>query len=289
MSNIGLDIGGTNIRVGMMDDDNEFIYQSKCKNEYEDAYGLVSKVANMIEEIPSYQDADGIGISIAGSINPMNNRIVTAKNLPYLVDYPLTDVLHKIYGKPIVIENDAKVATYGEALEGFGKRYNTVCYITISTGLGGGIVINKEIYKGSSNFGAYFPRMYLDGESTADALISGRSLLLQAKEKINNNIDSNKELFDLYKEGNEGAIEIVENFKHYLTILLLNISATFNPDIIILGGGIVKSKDAFMKDVATEYYMKVHKLAKYTILTTQSLEEPGLVGACLLSKNKIKR
>ena len=283
---IGLDIGGTNIRVGMLDENNELVYQDKYENQYgNDIKSLMSKIISSIENIDGYDDASSIGLSVAGSVDILGNKVITSKNVSALINYPIKDVLNKIFNKPIYMENDAKVAAYGEALQGFGKKYKTVCYITISTGLGGGLVIDKQIYRGANNFGSYIPRIYLDGYNTADNLLSSRVLLQQAQEKISNNIDSTKDLFDLYAEGNPKAVEIIESFKHYLTILLLNISATFNPDVIILGGGVVKSKDLFLKDVLTEYYHMVHPLAKYTIVTTQSLEEPGLIGACLLGKN----
>jgi len=286
--NIGVDLGGTNIRVGATNNDSELIYVDSVRNSHAEMITLMAELVGMIKQVPCYNQTNSIGLSIAGSVDKTGERVITSKNINGLVNYPITAMLRKVFNVPVYMENDAKVAAYGEALEGIGKDYKTVCYITISTGLGGGLVIDKKIYRGSDNFGSYIPRMYLDGYNTADNLISGRVLLANAKEKIDNDINSNKELFDLYKEGNKIAIDIIDNFKHYLKILLLNISATFNPDIIILGGGVVKSKDAFLKDVLTDYYKEVHPLAKNTIVTTQSLEEPGLVGASLLHKERIK-
>lgn len=156
--------------------------------------------------------------------------------------------------------------------------------MTISTGFGGAVVIDKKIYRGSTNLGGYFPRLILDGKNTADSLISGKSLHEEAKKKIDDNIKNTVELFELYGSGNEKAKEIVENFKLYLTAALLNISATINPDIIILGGGVLKSKEYFLEDVKKEFKNMAHKLAKDTRIEVTDLDEPGLLGACLIAK-----
>ena len=113
----------------------------------------------------------------------------------------------------LFLENDARVATFAEAISGKGKDKNIVCYITISTGLGGGLVINKEIYNGSNNLGAYFARMILDGEHTSNNLISGTALLEQSREKINKNMKNTLEVFELEKNNNPIAKEIISNFK----------------------------------------------------------------------------
>jgi len=285
---IGLDVGGTNIRAGILDDHNTLIDEFKIPNLYNKDNLLIDKMIDIINEYFKYSIIDGIGLSIAGSVSP-KGKVVTARNLGSIVDYPIKDILNRIYDVPVIIENDAKLAAYGEAVYGGGRAYKNVCYITISTGLGGGVVIDKEIYMGSSNLGGYIPRIYLDGEHTSDELLSGRALLHKAKELISVTIRDVEELFVLYEQGNKAAIEIIEEFKHYLTILLLNITATFNPDIIILGGGIVKSKDLFLTDVLKEYYIKVHILANNTFITTQTLEEPGLIGACGYCKKRINK
>ena len=283
---VGVDIGGTNLRVCQMDDDETLEYINTSDYSHDNAYDLLTHVANMIERVPDFDKTSGIGISIAGSVDNISKKVVTSKNLSYLVNYPIVDTFYKIYNKPVCMENDAKLAAYGEALKGAGQKYDKVCYVTISTGLGGGLILDKKIYQGANNLGGYISRFYLDGEHTADDILSGRVLLMKARERIDNNIDSNKDLFELYSMGNPEAINIINDFKHYLVILLLNITAAYNPDIIILGGGLMKSKELFLKDVVTDYYHKVHPLAKHTIVTTKGLEEPGLVGACLLNKSR---
>jgi glucokinase len=126
--------------------------------------------------------------------------------------------------------------------------------------------------------------MILDGKNTSNSLISGTALINQAREKISTNISNSAEVFELEKSGNVFAKEIIENFKRNLTVLLLNISSTINPEIIVLGGGVLKSKDRFLDEVIDNFKEKAHILAQDTIIDTAYFDEPGIVGAMLLAK-----
>ena len=284
---IGIDLGGTNIRVGAMDENENIIFEYKepTFNGVSSADELYNKIVNMIKKVPNYKDAKGIGIGVPGSVDLNSKRIVTCRNISIFKDYPLKEKLSKEFNKNIYIENDAKVACLAEAIAGIGKDKNIVCYITVSTGLGGGVAINKNIYHGFSNLGGYLSRVILDGKNTSDSLISGTAICKKAKEKIDSNIETTKEVFELYKNGDEMAKEIVEEFKHNLMILLLNISAMINPDIIVFGGGVMKSKEYFLEDVKEAFIKNAHPLAQNTIIDIAKFDEPGIIGACLLAKS----
>lgn len=149
-------------------------------------------------------------------------QIISAKNVSILNRYPLVENLKKDFNKPIYLENDGRVATLAEAIKGKGRNKKIVCYITISTGLGGGVVIKKNIYNGSNNLGAYFSRMILDGRNTSNSLISGTALLNQAKEKIGENIKDTFEVFELGNKGNKMAKEIIKDFKSIIIKYFFN-------------------------------------------------------------------
>lgn len=287
---IGIDIGGTNIRIGAIDkkENITFLYQEATLKNVTTDEDLYKKIKNLIEKVPDLNSIKAIGIGAAGSVDKKLGQVVTSKNISILNKFPLVEKLNKDFNIPVFLENDARVAAFAEAIKGRGKEKNIVCYVTISTGLGGGLVIDKEIYNGSNNLGAYFARMILDGENTSHSLISGTALLEQAREKISNDIKNTIELFELQKKGNLVAIEIIEKFKKNLTVLLLNISSIINPDIIILGGGVLKSKAQFLVDVMNEFKKKAHPLAKNTIIDTAFFEEPGIIGASLLAKSMLK-
>lgn len=284
---IGIDIGGTNIRICSIDkkENITFMYKEKAMENVNSSEDLYNKIKNMIEKVPNYRKCGAIGIGVPGAIDLNTKKILTARNLELLINYPLVEKLEKDFKVKVYIENDAKVAAFGEAIKGAGKDRKSVCYITISTGLGGGVVINKKIYHGSNNVAGYFSRVILDGENMSEHLISGTALIKKARECISSNIQSTKEVFELSKN-NESAKKIVEDFKKYLTILLLDISVTINPDMIILGGGVTKSKEYFLEDVKYAFYSKAQRLAQKTEIEIAKLDEPGVIGAALMWKRK---
>ena len=283
---IGLDIGGTNIRVGAINENENIIFEYK-EPTFKDVAcveALYFKIINLIKKVPNYEICKAIGIGLPGSIDKNNNTIITCRNVPLLKGYPLVEKLTCEFGKPVFIENDARVAALAEALAGKGKNKDIVSYITISTGLGGGTVINKKLFYGSSNLGSYFSRMLLDGKNTSDSLISGTALINMAKSKINQETKSVEELFKLSVNGNTIAQKIVEDFKHNLLVLLLNISSTINPDIIVLGGGVLNFKSYFIDSIKDDFKKAAHPLAQNTIIDVAQFSEPGILGACLLAK-----
>ena len=288
---IGIDLGGTNIRVGAIDENEKIIFSYKelTYEKVETVEDLYKKIKRLIQMVPNYQEAKAIAIGSPGSVDKNTMTIRTTKNLGLLKYYPLVQNLRDEFNKPVYIENDARVAAFAEAAKGAGKGKNIVCYITISTGLGGGVVINNNIYTGANNLGAYFSRMVLDGEKEADFLISGTAITMQAKEEIDENINNTYEVFELAKNGNTKAINIIEQFKKNLTVLLLNISSIINPDIIVLGGGVVESKQYYLEEVIKNFRQKAHPLAKEIPIETAAFDEPGIIGAALLAKNNYEK
>lgn len=283
---VGIDIGGTNIRVAGIDKNNNVVSFNSVKtmenvNSAEDLY---YKIKELIERITSFQKIKGIGIGCPGAIDE-NGNITTCRNVPYLKEYPLVERLKKDFDVKVKIENDARIAAYAESLEGAGKEYSNVCYITISTGLGGGVVIDKKIYKGGRNIGGYFSRMILDGENIAENLVSGTAIINKTKEKTKQNIVIAQEVFSLAQK-NKDAQKIVDEFKKNLVNLLLNISITISPEIIVIGGGVMKGKKYFFNDVKKDFKEKAHNFAKNTKIVEAKLKEPGVIGAALYVKNE---
>lgn len=285
---IGIDMGGTNIKVGAIDRNEKLIFEYKEPTFKDVKYAddLYEKIVNLIKMVPDFNRAKAIGVGIPGSIDLKTGKLTTLRNISMLKDYPFREKLADEFDAPIYFENDARIAALAEALKGKGRGKKIVCYITISTGLGGGVVINNQIYTGSSNLGGYFSRVILDGEDTSDSLISSSALCRQAREKISENIKSTQELFELEEKGNIEAKQIVDKFKKNLVVLLLNISSIINPDIIIIGGGVINAKDRFLQDVINDFRIKAHPLVKDTIIDTVLFEEPGILGAALLAKEK---
>lgn len=283
---IGVDIGGTNIRVGYIDENENMylVHKEATLDNVVTSEDLYNKILRLIKMVPNYTEVKAIGIGVPGAIKELK-EIMTSRNLPLLLKYPLAQKLEKELNKKVYIENDAKVATLAEAINGAGKDSNIVCYATISTGLGGGVVMNKHIYYGANGVGGYFSRMIVDGKNMSEYVISGTSIVTKAIEQGMENITN---AADVFESTDKRAKGIINEFKINLVNLLLNISITINPHIVVLGGGVMKSNKYFLDDVRNMFREKAHSFAKEMKIEIAEVEEPGVLGAALLAKDMNK-
>lgn len=150
---IGLDIGGTNIKIGAIDTNENLIfsYKEQTFDNVSIADDLYKKIVNLIKRVPDYKKAKAMGIGLPGSIDLNTNKIITLRNVSLLKDYPLMNKLSSEFKMPIYFENDGRIAALAEALKGRGKDKKTVLLLNISSTfnpdiiiLGGGVINAKE-------------------------------------------------------------------------------------------------------------------------------------------------
>ena len=287
---IGLDVGGTSIRAGGMDEAGRVVFEGKVPT-YEGVKtgeDLIARLADLIRGVPGWQEAGAVGVGVPGAVDLNTNRVTVADNLTLLNGLPLAQELEAALGKPVFLENDARVAALAEAISGAGAGKETVCYMTISTGLGGGMVRGGRIYRGSSNMGSYLCRMILDGEHNCENLLSGTALRRRLSERLGRPVDSAGEVFQLAASGEPAAAEIAETFKRDLAVLFMNLAVTFNPDIIVAGGGVMQAADFFWEDAVARFRAMAHPQLRNTAFARAAHREPGLLGACLLAKQALE-
>ena len=271
---IGVDIGGTNIRVALVDENNNILYFNKEKTleNVNNANDLYNKILSMLKKVENIEECSAIGIGVPGAVKELK-EIMTCRNIELLKNFPLKERIEKDLNIKVVIENDAKVAALAEAVCGAGAGSDIVTYVTISTGLGGATIINGNIYNGANGVGSYLS-------------ISGTALINTVNERCKIECKSAQEVFKL-ADNNDTIKEIISNYKKYVLALLLNISITINPNAIVLGGGVMKAKEYFLEEVKKEFIEKAHSFARNTKILEAKLEEPGVIGAAILAKQNI--
>jgi|GEM_PF-639778 len=276
---IGIDIGGTTTRVALVDAAGKIfdVSAESTKEGAASADDFLRKLIRMIESVEN-GECSAIGLGVPGMVT--DGRITTCRNLKMLVEYPLDKLLEKHFRIPVFMQNDAKLAAFGEAIAGAGAQSDIAAFVGLGTGLGGGVVINKQLYLGAGGLGGYFSRMILDGENTAEQLVSGNGLHNQIKAASGN--DSS---IKAYFSGS-GIVPtgLRKKFIQNLCNLLVNISVTINPDIIVLGGGVMESAPFFLDETITLFKNAAHDNAKKTIIVGADLEYPGVTGAALYAK-----
>ena len=148
---IGVDLGGTNIRAAVVQEDGKILCMKKSESHPErGAEPVMQTMIDLIETMDGYEECEGIGMGIPGPIDTVNGKIIVSTNLPKLIGFPIAEYIGNHFKKPTYMDNDVKVAALGEAVLGGGKGYPIVYYVTISTGIGGALVIDQKVISGQN-------------------------------------------------------------------------------------------------------------------------------------------
>lgn len=314
---IGVDLGGTNIAVGLLDENFKIIAKEKCPTKTEreisaimdDMGALCNTLIKNNGLTPN--DIAYIGIATPGSVEPPAG-IVTYSNNVRMSNYPISAELTARTGvKKVFVENDANAAALGEAIMGAGKGRDNVIMITLGTGVGGGIVINRKLYSGFNFAGGELGHIVIktDGRIcscgrrgcweayssatglkniTKDKLLSTKDTVMW--EMIENNLEnvSGRTAFDAAKKGDKAGKEVVDEYIYYLACGIANIINIFQPDVLCIGGGVCGEGDYLLKPLiklerSQEYSHSMRK--KFTEIKIAELgNDAGIIGAGLLGQ-----
>lgn len=292
---VGVDIGGTNTRVALVNQDMELEKRIQFSTDSSDPEATVKKIASTIESFD--RPIVGIGVSCPGPLDLINGYIITTPNLGETWwGYDLTGKLSELTGIPAYLENDANLAALAEAVVGEGKDKKFVHFLTVSTGLGSGQIVNKEIFIGAHGFAQEVANciMWKDGPQqgqlvpgAVEAICSGTAITKRAKE-AGLDVKHAGEVNDLAKEGNETAARIMDEAKEYLANFIAMIQAMSDPEIVILGGSVAMKIDGFVEDVEARVKEKVFAPVKPYVTVRKSTlsEDSGLLGAAYLGFSK---
>ena len=292
---VAIDIGGTNTRVALADEELNIIERKQFATDSENPDVTLGKIAEVIKSFDC--DIVGAGMSCPGPLDLINGKILTPPNLKgQWHNLKVAEELSKLINKPVYLENDANLAGLAEAVVGEGKDYNYVQFFTVSTGLGAGFVINKEIYHGAHGFGNEVANcvMMKDGPSHGsilpggiEAISSGTAITSRAV-KAGLDVKHAGEVNDLAKAGNEVARQIMDDAKEYLANFIGVVYGYADPEIVILGGSVALKIDGFVEEVEALAKERVYEIMKPYVKVRKSTlnEDSGLIGAAYLAFSK---
>ena len=293
---IGVDLGGTNVRAAIVDEEGNVLVQKKSPSyAQEGKEKVMNTIINLIKSLPDYELCSGIGVGVPGPCDEKTGSMVLATNLPGFEGYSIANKLEETFHMPSFIDNDANVAALAEALVGAGKGKKVVYYVTLSTGIGGGLVINGECISGKHGFTGEIANIIIDrNRSKVNYLAvgaieneaSGTAITRKANEKASKKYKHAGEVFEDAHNGNPVAKEIVDNVVRDLAQLFATIACVCDPDIFILGGGMMQSSDLFLPSVIEKFKEISHTQLHDDEFVLASLEEPGVIGAAMLPKSK---
>ena len=313
---IGVDLGGTKIKVGIVNEEGQIIGSGIINTDPSHNDKIIMR--DMTKEIDrlikqeglQIQDIKSIGIGVPGLVDYEKGSIIYCTNLSWY-NVEAVSYLKDHFNIPVYIENDATVAAYAESLFGSTKEAKDSVFLTIGTGIGGGIIINKQIIRGAHGAGSEIGHMVI-GENFYDCncgrngcfetLASATAMIKYALYKMDADYPNSslkelfekngqleaKDIFDQEAQGDALAIETVHRTAKYMAIGIANIYNILDPEIIAIGGGVSKAGDSFFDLIRS-------KVSKMTLVSNDSIDygkivraelgnDAGIVGAAFLSK-----
>lgn len=240
MSIAAFDIGGTSVKYGIW---NNNLLENKGSFPTPPTWLEMKKNIKIIFDGFLKEGAiTGAGFSFPGSVSPEEGIIFGISAVPYIHHFPIQSELEKELGVPVRIENDANCAALAELWQGVATEANNVLFVVAGTGVGGSVVVNREIIRGANLFGGEFGCMLLDKNTILSRVGTVVHAAERYSERVGEKIDG-KELFQRTEQGDSIAKEEVETFLDSLSQGIHNLLVCFNPELLILGGAISKRED----------------------------------------------
>lgn len=241
---LGIDIGGTSIKYGIINSEGRVLSNGSIKTSVTKTNNyILEDIDKIIELHLNEYKVEGVAISTAGVVDSIKGEIIYAG--PSIPNYKGTEIKKHVlekYNLKCSVENDVNSAALGELWIGAGKEKENIFCLTIGTGIGGACIINKKLLYGASNSAGEIGYINIHGNEVQN-IASTKALVESVKEKINGEDIDGKFIFDSAKEGNEICIREIENVIEYIASLIININYVVNPELFILGGGIMEQEN----------------------------------------------
>ena len=282
----GVDIGGTSIKLGIFEDD-ALIFKTSAKTPFGDPAGVCDVIAQLLER----QNVELVGVGTAGSVE-FRHDTVSASNLGW-EGVKLRQMLTERLGVPVWVDNDAQAAAMAEWHDGVCQGAQCALYLTLGTGIGGAMIVNGQPYRGPNNLGAEFGHMIIHPNGPRCACGRRGCLEYYASATGMRRMAHGQSAYAVVQSAKAGNIKNLSIFERYVRELCLglnNLIMIFDPEVIILGGGVSgagdfladacqKELERIFADTTDPLYCQV-KIARHQ-------NDAGILGAALLAKQKL--
>ncbi|MDD5010723.1 MAG: ROK family protein [Phycisphaerae bacterium] len=303
---IGIDLGGTNIKIGCLAADLKLLWKISIPTNSEmGPETVVDRIANAIKQKTSLETIKAVGIGSPGPAKYSEGILIRCANLPKFVDVPISKMLSEKLGKPVILENDATAACYGEFVAGAGKNIKNMVFFTLGTGIGGGIISDGKLLIGSGGNAAELGHTIVNingrlcscgQKGCAEAYASASSTAKRAAEAIEAGEKSSlesldeitcKDVYDHLAKGDELAKKITDETAEVLGVLCVNVLHCSEPERIVFAGGMIAAGNILLDRI--KYYFKQHvwKLKReddIEICFATLGEDAGIIGAAALAR-----
>lgn len=325
---IGIDVGGTSIKVGVVDDSGRTLETTRVPtDEHLGPDSAVQRTHDattaMLKEMSlSWDEVAAVGVGTPGSMDIPRGMILEPPNMPHWRYYPLRDEFQKRCGKPVGFANDANAAAYGEFWVGSGQKYQSMVMFTLGTGVGGGIILEGVSLDGVNSFGSELGHILIEhneqartcvwggGEGQLEAYASAPAVVARTQEalagdqpsSLRQRIDAGEELTTLMlseeaERGDEFSMDIILATARYLGVGIVTVVHTVDPGAVILGGAMNFGGHAsevgrrFLAEVKREFHERAYHVVRDTteIDFAQLGGDAGYIGAAGIGREELNR
>jgi len=317
---VGVDLGGTKILSGVFKKSLECIETSKLSTKHERGVDrVIERIARNIttavdEADLTFKDIAGVGIGAPGAVNFEAGTVIFAPNMEGWKDVPLKKALEKILDVPVFVENDGNIAVLGVHAAEFKSKPRSMIGIFVGTGIGGGLILNGELYSGFSHTAGEIGHMVLDvngpkcgcgNKGCFEALASRTAMFQQIKagvkdgqktiltDKLGDDLEGLRsgELRKALRSGDKFVDRIVEAAAEYIGIGVANLVNIFNPEVVVLGGGVMEALEDEMMSIIVETaqdYAMPGTMEGVEIVASKLGDKAGITGAAVLARKQSK-
>lgn len=310
---LGIDVGGTKIAAGVVDDGGQIIARVRRPSRAADASSIVATILEVAQELTEEHRPSAIGVGAAGFIDATRRTVVFAPNIAWR-DEPLADKLEEATGLPTVVENDANTAAWGEFQFGVATDASSIVFITLGTGIGGGIIMNGKLLTGGQGYAGEIGHLNVvpGGKRCGCGLLgcweqygSGTALVRLAKESAELNPDMARTLLGLV-DGDatqitgytvtqaaqlqcQAALGAIDSMAGYTAQALSDLSLILDPEMFVLAGGVSEAGDVVRNPITKafrSYTAASGRESTIPIVTATLGNDAGIIGAADLSRVK---
>ena len=290
MNILAIDIGGTMVKYGLISSDGEILSTDKIETEAEKGLeNILNKIDNIFKR---YKENNPVGIAVSGTgqINGIIGKVIGGNPIiPNWIGTNLVKILEKKYNLPAVLENDVNCVALGEKWIGAGKDLSNFICLTIGTGIGGGIILNNQLFRGENFVAGEFGHILIK-KGEFEQFASTTALIRLVKERTGKTLNG-KEIFDLEKKEIVEYQEVISEWIENLTDGLSSIVYCFNPANIILGGGVIEQGEPLINRIKNSLFKKIGSQfkEKLNIIQAKLGNNAGMIGASYLLLEKINK
>nr|WP_321292022.1 ROK family protein [uncultured Trichococcus sp.] len=247
MSIVVFDIGGSAVKFGLWQED---ALAGKGSFETPKTWNAMKdEMKSVFDDFAATDSIEGVAISSPGAVDSVAGIIGGISAVPYIHHFPIKAEWETLFGVPVSVENDANCAALAEVWRGAAKDVQHALFIVIGSGIGGAVIMNRRLFKGKNLFGGEFGYMLLDRENTLSRLGSPVQVAERYGKAIGlpEGVVDGKYLFEKAQEGESVAVEFVDGMIDALARGIYNLSVSFNPDRVIIGGGVSVREDLIVR------------------------------------------